>query len=208
MFLYPTDGENRLKARTTCPNCNNKYLLDIPEDAERYKTICPKCNNKFIIKKSDECKDQIDECIWEEHGEPRKTILSSLKPKTDKPIIAAIILTLVFIIGLTSTIILNLYSEIFYESIFGLFEYFEINTLINNFNFILSIIIMIFSIFALIGSIASIKRLNLYIILITSFMGIFTIGFFFIGSILSIIAMIIIISSKEEFINEKKEKKF
>jgi hypothetical protein len=182
--------------------------LDIPKNAETYKTICPKCNNKFIIKKLDECKDQIDECIWEEHGEPRKTILSSLKPKTDKPIIAAVILTLVFIIGLSSTIILNLYPEIFYKSIFGLFEYFEINTLFNNFNLILSIILLIFSIFTLIGSIASIKRLNLYIILFTTFIGIFTIGFFFIGSILSIIAIILIISSKEEFINEKKGKKF
>ena len=44
VFLYLTDGEKALKGRTTCPKCNHDYILDIPEDTERYKTICPNCN--------------------------------------------------------------------------------------------------------------------------------------------------------------------
>lgn len=197
-----------MKGRTRCPKCNNEYILDIPEDIDKYNTVCPKCNNKFIIKKSINCKELEDECIWEEHGEPRKTILSSIKPNTDKPMIAAIMLFFVFIIGLISAITIQIYPNIYYEFTFNLFSNFDEIGFLNNLDIILTILILIFSLFALIGSIASIKRMKFYIVIISSFLGIFTMSFFFIGSLLTIIAIILIFYSKEEFTNEKKGKNF
>ena len=71
-----------------------------------------------------------------------------------------------------------------------------------------AIIIVIFSIIALIGSIACLKRQHFDIAIICAFIGIFSFGFFLIGSILAIIAFIFIFRSKEEFENGKKGKIF
>jgi len=195
-----------MKGRTKCPKCNHDFILDIPKDKEKFRTVCQNCNHKFTIKKSIECKDLEEECIWEEHGEPRKTILSAMKPRTDKPMIASIILTFVFIIGLISAISIQIKSEIFFNSTFRLLSYININ--INNLSIVVSIIIFIFSIFALIGSIFSFKRNHLKITIICTFLSISSIGFYFIGVLLSIVALIIIFYSREEFIDEKKGKIF
>jgi hypothetical protein len=196
-----------MKARTTCPNCDHEFILDIPKNKEKYRTLCPNCNYKFTIKKSIECEDLEDECIWEEHGEPRKTILSSIKPRTDKPMIAFLILTIVFIIGLSSaiSILIAQYNQVFTKSTFELLPIFIVN---NNYIFILSSIIFLFSFIALIGSILSFKRIHLNIVIICAFLSIFSIGFYFIGSLLSIVSLIIIFKSREEFKNEKKGKIF
>jgi ribosomal protein S27AE len=208
MFLYLTGGEKILKGKTICPKCSHDYILDIPKNKERYKTICPKCNYQFFIKKSIDCKKLENECIWEEHGEPRKTILSSIKTRTNRPKIAGFILAGVFIIGLFSAITIQIDPDFFYHSTFDLVSNVFNDNLSNNYNLILTLIISIFSLFALIGSIASIKRMKLYILLIAAFISIFTIGFFFMGAILSIIAIILILFSREEFIDDKKGKNF
>ncbi len=195
-----------MKGKTKCPKCDHEFVLDIPDNKEKYSTICPKCKHQFIIKKSTECKDIDIECIWEEHGEPRKTILSSIKPRTDKPMISSILLTIVFIIGLFSSISIILGNNIFYNSTFKLINYsgFIIE---NNIN-IISLIIFVLSIIALIGSISSYKRNHVNIAIVTSFISIFSLGLYFIGSLLSFIALIIIIKSREEFVHDKKAKIF
>ena len=71
-----------------------------------------------------------------------------------------------------------------------------------------SLVIGIFSIFALIGTITCLKRQHLDVAIASSLIGILSIGFFFIGSIISIIAFAIIMTSKEEFENGKKGKTF
>ena len=150
MFLYPTGGENILKGRTTCPNCNHDYILDIPKNKERHSTICPKCDYKFLIKKSIDCKNLEDECIWEEHGEPRKTILSSIKIRTNRPKIASFILSCVFITGILSAITIQLYPDFFNFSTLNLISYGLNEGITNDFNLILTIFILVFSLFALI----------------------------------------------------------
>ena len=227
-----------------------------------------------------------DGCFWEEHGEPRKTILSSIKPKTDKPKIAAIILVCVFALGITTAA----FSEVFIESSLGvgstlgmtgtveihvtnqsnksigninvtiegvdnvkktgngsyLAENVEVGikeiTIIspeysnltqeilvtpfftsyhkikmekgtgnkkNNFDTTgCSIILMIFSVFALLGAVASLKRKHFDVAVAGSIISIFSFGFFMIGSILSIIAFVIVWKSKEEFEDGKKGKVF
>jgi hypothetical protein len=196
-----------MKGRTKCPKCNHEFVLDIPKDKEIYKTICPKCSFKFTIKKSIKCKDLDDECLWEEHGEPRKTILSSIKPRTDKPMIASIILTLVFIIGLFSSIslLIEQYNMIFLNSTISLFSNLIID--IEYYN-IISLTIFILSIIAFFGTYYSYKRIRLNIAIFCAFISIFSIGFFFIGSLLSIITLFILYYSREEFSNEKKGKIF
>lgn len=276
-----------MKGRTACPKCKQQFVLDVPEKSKEYNVVCPKCKNKFTIKPStcDTTKEEV--CNWEEHGEPRKTILSSIKPRTDKPMIAAILLALVFAIGMTTAAL----SETFINSTSAIFDnagykgtveitiidthnnsldsviisfqntsssiinYRDGNYTIQNVTlgisefefshegfktlnteilvtpFITSTlnikmeagkgeinepfsifgcftILVIFSIFALLGSISCLRRRNLDIAGVGSIIGIFSFGFFMIGSILSIVAFIIILISKKEFENGKKGKIF
>jgi len=273
-----------MKGRTTCPKCNHEFVLDALEGSKKYKIICPNCSCKFTIKKTSDGLESEEECTWEEHGEPRKTILSSIKPRTDKPMIAAVILICVFVLGASSAV----FSETFIEvpldvlsgaGITGTVEFMIIDhsnnsfpnvsitideiscitnangkcsvgnvslgikevelsisenktltreilvtPFISSYNEIIvkedskkhmpyetmgcSIILIVFSVIALFGVVASLKRQHFDVAVAGSMLGIFSFGFFMIGSILSIIALIIIIRSKEEFENGKKGKNF
>jgi len=274
-----------MKGRTTCPKCKHEFFLDLPEK-EKHQVVCPKCNNKYLIQAKCDDSKKFEECSWEEHGEPRKTVLSSIKPKTNMPRIAAIILAIVFIIGVSTAAL----SESFIESsldvaslagltgsmkilitdqsnesisdvnikindisgktnsqgyfssdnielgiqelkistsnyrnqsreilISPFFKYESTIILgnetgkIENIDFNSSgctIILIIFSIIALIGSISCLKRQHVDIAIVSSVISIFSFGFFLIGSILAIIAFIIIFRSKDEFENGKKGKIF
>lgn len=275
-----------MKGRTSCPKCKNDIVLDLPEDEKEYEVVCPNCNNKFKI--TAKCTDPRSnkECSWEEHGEPRKTILSSIKPKTNRPMIAGIILICVFCLGIATAI----FSENFIESSLDLasdmgmtgsvkitvenqknesiegasvkidgimkktnndgvfyaegvdlgiktleisyddnktqkreilvtpFFNFETTLKMENGSGIeelvkfnssgCMLIFVIFSVFALLGTVACLKGKYLDIAIVGSLIGIFSFGFFFIGSILSIIAFSLIMKSKEEFENGKKGRFF
>ena len=104
-----------MKGRTKCPECKHEFVLDISDDSKKHDVICPNCENKFTIKATPSEPECGEECFWEEHGEPRKTILSSIKPKTNRPKIAAIILICVFALGITTAT----FSETFVESSMG-----------------------------------------------------------------------------------------
>jgi len=257
----------------------------VPGDQDKHDAVCPKCGHKFTIK-TKLCKEKSEEdCSWEEHGEPRKTILSSIKPLTNKPVMAAILLAAVFALGMATAA----FSETFVETslevlsntgMTGTVEFYVIDqsnetledveitivgvsgttnergtyilenvTLgIQNVELSLSeyktqtweilvmpvarsyhkitmeegtgedhttfdtlgcsIILAIFSVFALLGSLSCLRRRNLDVAIAGSAIGIFVFGFFMIGSLLSIIALIMIIRSREEFENGKKGKVF
>jgi hypothetical protein len=229
-----------------------------------------------------------EECYWEEHGEPRKTILSSIKPRTDKPMIASILLTIVILIGIGSAIMPALFIQtpltvlstagvsdtidftvvtqqgtplsditILYESSIsnvtdssgnaqledmplGLrtltvtrntseqyIDIFVFPFTSPSYELVIdqspytatvtdpqtdltwcSIILVILSIVTMLGAFSSLRRRHSDIAIVCSAIGIFTIGFFFIGTILSIISLILIIKSKEEFDDGKKGKSF
>lgn len=273
-----------MKGRTTCPKCKQTIILDIPADEKQHEVLCPKCGNKFAIVAK--CKDSTskDECSWEEHGEPRKTILSKVKPKTKRPMIAAILLICVFVIGITTAI----FSEEFVDTSLdlasqaGLTGTVEItvtdisNNSIKNVkttlggvskntnnngiavfedvelgvqtieiskdnhktqeheilvvpiadikhNMIIeegtgqsedisydftgcTLILAILSFFALFSAVACLRRQHLDIALMGSFIAIFSLGFFLIGFILSIIAFVFIMMSRDEFEDGKKGK--
>jgi hypothetical protein len=275
-----------MKGRTTCPKCNHEIKLDLPDTCEKTDIVCPKCSNKFTIQPKPPVPGSGEECSWEEHGEPRKTILSSFKPKTNRPKIAGILLICVFVIGLTTAVFAEAFIETSMDFASGIgmtgstkilitdsennslenisikingltgttdengffsadntdlgiltveLTHPEYNTqkreiLVTPFfksestiimepddgsiaNIIFdttgcSLLIGIFSIFALIGTITCLKRQHLDVATAGSLIGILSIGFFFIGSIISIIAFALIMTSKEEFENGKKGKTF
>lgn len=275
-----------MKGRTTCPKCKKEFVLDVPDTTEEHEVVCPECGNKFAIKAKNSDPESDDDFYWEEHGEPRKTILSSIKTKTNKPMIAAILLSCVFALGITSAA----FSETFIESsmniasgvgITGSVEIIvnnETNVSLADINITIddvsgttnesglffvenvglgiktltlsgqgyktqtreilvtplfksentimmtagdgeetktyfdttgcTFILAIFSIFALVGTVASLKRKYIDVAIAGSLFGIFSFGFFFLGSIFSIIAFAIVMKSKEEFENGKKGKIF
>lgn len=275
-----------VKGRTICPNCNKEIILDIPDKEKKVEVICPFCSNRFITKSK--CNDfkSKDECLWIEHGEPRKTILSSRKTKTNRPKIAGILLIFVLIIGIFTTIFsetfiisyLNIASsagiagsvklkviDISNNSIDnatiningingytrndGTFNidniklgikpieiskegyknqtYKKLVTPFFNFETVIklkegeghedkieydslacSMVLIIFLVFTVLSAIACLKRKHLDIALFGCFISIFTFGFFFIGMIISIIALILIYKSMEEFENGKTGKTF
>lgn len=279
-------GEKGMKGRTTCPKCKHEFVLDVPDDHKEHEVTCPKCENKFTIRTTSSDSKSKDECHWEEHGEPRKTILSSIRPKTNKPTIATILLVCVFAIGIGTAV----FAETFTESSLGILSDTGLtgtvelsvidqsnNESLENVNitigdisgstdedgsysvenvslgiqkvelslseyktqiqeilvipFITSyheikmekgtgekqflfnsggctIILAIFAVFALIGAITTLKRQHFDVAVAGSVLGILSFGFFMIGSILGIIALIIIIKSREEFKNGKKGKIF
>jgi DNA-directed RNA polymerase subunit RPC12/RpoP len=274
-----------MKGRAQCPKCKKEIILDMPQDNVETEVVCPHCKNTFKIKVKEG--DNSDaECSWEEHGEPRKTILSSIKPKSNRPKIAAILLICVFLLGISTSIFSEIYIETSLEAasslglkgsvrikvidqdnntldnatiiIFDQKNYTKDNGIFYQENLTLgltqievykknyssniqeiiitpffdsehtiilqknetktkesefdpmgcTIILAIFSIFALLGFISCIKRQHFDIAMAGSFIGILSFGFFFIGSILSIIAFIFIIKSRDEFENGKKGKIF
>ena len=187
-----------MKGRIICPKCKSEFILDFVEDKKIHDVICPKCNNKFSV----EAKCGFKELDWEEYGEPRKTVLSCIKPRSNKPLIAVVLLFCVFLIGISTAIFYYIFIKTTFYTI-SFMDFFK-----DNINVGYSIIIVIFSIFALIAIFACIKRKYFGLAMIGSFIAIFSFGFFFIGSILSIIALVIIYLSRDEFEDEKKGKIF
>jgi len=274
-----------VKGRTTCPQCNQEFVVDVPDNTETHGVTCPHCAHEFTIKTKD-CKNKnSEECSWEEHGEPRKTILSAIKPRTGKPTIAAILLVAVFVIGTFTAF----FAEPFVESSLdalsdlgakGSLEFTILNTTNASLSFVnitingvqqktnevgffssnnvslgiqtvefsyrgyktleceilvtpllspsrdihmqegvgketrkfngigCATIFMIFSVFALLGAVSIYQRKNFDIAVAGSLIGALSFGFFFIGSILSIIAFFIIMRCREEFHNGKKGRTF
>ena len=286
MYPYLSRVNEVIKGKTTCPKCQHEFILDLPENLEKHEVICPKCENKFTIQAK--CSDPklVDECSWEEYGEPRKTVLSSIKPKTNKLMIVVILLSCVFAIGLITAV----FSDAFIESSMNLTSDIgltgsikilvtdssnntlsDINVTLNNITsttnengiffveniklgiqtlkfsgdgyktqtceilvipiFILektveleagvgqgsnvnfdytgcSLILAIFSVFGLLGTITCLKKQHADVAIMCSLISIFSFGFFFIGSILSIIAFIFIMKNRDEFEDGKKGKIF
>ena len=285
MKYYQGQGESKVKGRTKCPKCNKEFVLDLPKGDKTHKITCPKCKHEYTVKAKCDTKLSDKECSWEEHGEPRKTVLSSLRPESKRPFIAVILLICVFSIGITTAV----FADAFITSTTDTASFLGLNGSINaqvtnqtnasledmtisvngevleynNGTYRLenakpglktielakngyktvekeilvmpvlsteigvlmekgtesldkiyfdtigcTTILLIFSVFALVAMISCLKRQHLDLAIGGSFLAIFSFGFFFIGSILSIVAFILIMLSRDEFENGKKGKVF
>jgi uncharacterized membrane protein len=120
-----------------------------------------------------------------------------------KPIIAGIILIIAGLLGIytwstTAIFDINTMDPIIIEQL----EQSGVEITIEQIQEIIgvcSIIGIILSIFPVLGGILSLKRLNWGIVIVLSIIGLFTVGPLFISSILSLIALILVALSKNEF---------
>jgi hypothetical protein len=175
--------------------------MDVPDDSDTHTIKCPQCNHLFVIKRTSQGEPD-DECGWEEYGEPRKTILSSMKKKTNKPIIASFLLLATGILGIFTAIILAssngpVVSQL--EVITSCFSNID--------NAVLSVPLIVFSAFAFAGSVTAFKRQYFVFTAVCAVVGIFSVGLF-IGFVLSIVALALLIISRDEFENAANGKVF
>lgn len=190
-----------MKGKTTCPQCNHGFVMDVPDDSDTHTIKCPQCNHLFVIKRT--CHEEPDdECGWEEYGETRKTILSSMKKKTNKPIIASFLLLATGILGIFTAIILASSNGPIISQLEFVASYFS-----NNGNIVFSVVLVIFSAFAFAGSVTAFKRRYFVFTAVCAVVGIFSVGLF-IGFVLSIVALALLIISRDEFENAAKGKVF
>ena len=98
-----------MKGRITCPKCGKEFIAQAQKNTVETRVLCPHCHHHFTVKTTNNTMTKPSEddkdCSWEEHGEPRKTILSSIKPRTDKPMLAALLLIFVIIIAVISAVL-------------------------------------------------------------------------------------------------------
>jgi len=150
--------------------------------------------------------------------QPNAPFESTPSNKSSYPTIAGILLLLAGALGIISGIYYAYIGSIFtnlmdyYPDITTLPEYENITIstpgfydsfgIVQGIFIICGVIVIIFSIFALIGGLASIKRKMWGLALACAVLGLFSIGFIFISSILSLIALILIAISKKEFETE------
>ena len=190
-----------MKGKTTCPQCNHGFVMDVPDDSEIHTIKCPQCGHLFVIKRT--CQEEPnDECGWEEYGEPRKTILSSMKKKTNKPIIASFLLLATGILGIFTAVILASSNGSVISQLGVITSYFSTID-----NAVLSIPLIVFSAFAFAGSVTAFKRRYFVFTAVCAAVGIFSVGLF-IGFVLSIVALALLIISRDEFENAAKGKVF
>ena len=192
-----------MKGKTSCPSCNYEFIMDMPDDSNTHLVDCPKCSHTFSIRRAANSKSN-SEHVWEEYGEPRKTILSSIKKKTNKPLVASFLLFATGVLGFFTAII---------NSSSGNFNIQPLESITSNLSWLpigdlfFSIALVIFSIFALVGSVTVFKRRYFIFTAVCAIMGILSIGLI-VGLVLAIIALELIIVSRDEFENGTKGKVF
>ena len=190
-----------MKGKTTCPQCNHEFVMDVPDDSETTEINCPHCSHTFVIKRT--CQEEPDDdCGWEEYGEPRKTILSSIKKKTNKPVIASLLLLATGVLGIFTAVILASSNGSVISQLDVMTSYFStINTRV------LSVVFVFFSVFAFAGAITAFKRRYFIFTAVCAALGILSVGLF-IGFALALAALILLIVSRDEFENATKGKMF
>ncbi len=119
--------------------------------------------------------------------------------KSNKPLIAGVLMIIVFILAVVAA------GQIFFldmdavnlEELEGREEFSVelVETIMN----VCGAIILILGVFLLIGGFLAIKRIHWGVALAASIAGVFTIGPLFIGSVLSLVALVLIFMSKDEF---------
>lgn len=192
-----------MKGKTSCPNCNHDFIMDMPDDSNTHLVDCPKCAHTFSIKRAANSKSD-EEQVWEEYGEPRKTILSSIKKKTNKPLIASFLLLATGLLGIITAIINSSSNNLNIQPFEGIIA--NLSWLpLGDLSF--SIALVVFSIFALIGSITVYKRRYFVFTAVCAILGILSIGLI-VGLVLALIALELIIVSRDEFENGTKGKVF
>lgn len=176
-----------MKGKVRCPNCSFVFIVESEKEGDK-KVRCPKCGYEFIAKVG---KVKSKDVKWIEYGGTRKAILPIPEKLTNRPLIAGILLAISSMTGILTVLMFYLYGDV---EIWTLYKYIP-PYLIQ----IFSILVIIFSVIALFGSYCAIKKRSSFLASIGCVFGIISFGFLIIGPILSIISLILILVSKDEF---------
>ncbi len=189
-----------MKAKTTCPQCNKSVVVDVSSDTELHEITCPHCNHNFKIKPSQNptSSSEDKDPTWEECGEPRKTVLSKLRRHTNRPIIISFLLLTAGVLGLFTGVFLGSNDSMIPANFGVITEFFK---MLSNERVLLSYVVVICSVFAIIGSFTAFFRKYFVVTIICAIIGIFAIGFV-VGLILAVVALILLIITREEFEHE------
>ena len=189
-----------MKAKTTCPQCNKSVVVDVSSDKELHELTCPHCQHVFKIKPSQNStsKTNDNDPTWEECGEPRKTVLSKLRRHTNRPIIISFLLLTAGVLGLFTAVFLISNDSMVPAELGVITEFLE---MLSAERVLISYIVIVCSVFAIIGSFTAFFRRFFIVTLLCSIIGIFAIGFV-IGLVLAVVALILLIVTREEFEHE------
>lgn len=127
------------------------------------------------------------------------------KPETMKPVIAGVLLIVVAVMGLIVAMVfmgavdigLGVFDEYVAEDPTG--EVSGMVDMVQSLLMVCGIIFMVFALLAMLGGIMSLKRKSFGFAIVGAIFGIFTLGPYALGSILSIVALVLILLSKDEF---------
>lgn len=175
-----------MKGKVTCPKCSFVFVVE-GETGKDKNVKCPKCGHEFIVKIG---KEKNKDVRWIEYGGTRKAILPIPEDLSNHPLVAGVLLAAASVCGIITACIHYIYPDsriiIPYDVVFG-------NGLHT------SLLILIFSVISIAGAYSSIKKKSLTVALLGCIFGIFSFGFLVVGPILSIISLILLIISREDF---------
>jgi len=128
------------------------------------------------------------------------------KDKSTLPILAGILMIVAFILAILTASGIYFLDLDTIEIEGELEQEFDQDFLKSIFNFC-GVFILIISVFLLLGGIFAVKKSHWNISIIGAVLGIFTIGPFFLGSIISFAAIVLLLLSKSEFKDKSEEGK-
>ena len=197
--------------KVKCPKCGN--VMDVTSLERPLRVKCPLCNTEGMLKAKPQQPQYVSPVSYTPYSPytpppayapysvqnpvyppyPPPPAWYPEKKKTNISLAAGVLLIIAGIIAIGNTI-----ADIFLVSTGDISSSPRYES-VANFLIVCFTIIFVFAIIAVLGGIMAVKRKSWAVALIGSIFGLFTLGPLFISSILSLIALILIAVSKEEF---------
>lgn len=191
-----------MQVKSTCPNCHREVVTEFDKPTQQAMISCPHCEHSYTIHGT-AC-PPAEVCTWEELGEPRKTVLSSIRPRTHRLLAASLLLVVLGILGLVTAGVVYTGQEDFLPGINLVIHY------LSAFPFekiVFAGVFVIFSVFAFTGAYSAYMRRNFVFTVLCTVLAMFSIGLY-VGLALGIISLWLIYTSRDEFEHGAKGKVF
>ena len=185
-----------MKGKVTCPRCSFKFIVEGEKETDK-EVKCPKCGNKFIVRIGKTRKKDVK---WIEYGGARKAILPVPEDLSNRPVAAGILLAISSIVGILTVIMFHIYPR---AGVVAPYSFVPGNCVL-----ISTIMIAAFSIICATGSYCALKKTSLTGAIIGSIFGILSFGFLVVSPILSLTALILLLTSRTEFESDIHGKEF
>lgn len=185
-----------MKGKVTCPKCSFKFIVEGEKETDK-EVKCPKCGNRFIVRIGKTKKRDVK---WIEYGGARKAILPVPEDLSNRPVAAGILLAISSIVGILTVIMFYIYPKAEVVTPYSFVP--------GNYIFISTIIITAFSIICATGSYCALKKMSLTGSVIGSIFGILSFGFLVVSPILSLTALVLLLTSRTEFEGDIHGKEF